>query len=154
MKEPKGTRIQVVQGFADLTWNFLNEHLGQPMEKQPRSKYYRPRRHQIECHSPKWEDDHWTCCYILDEHAGKPYYRPLAIIKFWPDGTVELTLSTRDAKAVGCFTHKLVPPDDILKGEEIRAWFWGFADSEYGIKLAAHLVEQTTLRKGSKPLPL
>lgn len=151
MKEPKGTRMQVVKGFSDLTWNFLNHELGQPMHKLPGCKHYKPRRHQVECHSPKWEGDHWVCSYVLDEHVDEPQHSPLATIEFWPDGRFELRLFTRDDKVAGIYVYHFEPPADVPRDEKVRSFFWSLMDSGHGKRLAEHLVENTELREGSKP---
>jgi len=144
--EPKGTRMQVVKGFSDLTFNFLDKQLGEPMEKPPHCKYYRPRRHQLVCHSPKWEGDHWVCSYVLDVNEEKPHIPPLAILELAPNGRFVLTLYDRNGRQRLDYVGTL-RPEGAHKDEQVRAYYCEFAAGKYGKILAEHLVEQT------KPVP-
>lgn len=145
MNEPAGTRMQVVKGFSDLTYNFLNEKLGPSHEIKPGCKFSSRRRHSVECHWPKWENDHWVCSYVLDENMERRHVLPLATIQLWPDGYFQLMLCDRDGKNVVREVSRLSSRDE--KEEPVRAYFWDMADGPWGSRLAQHLIEQTKLLK-------
>ncbi len=145
MKEPKGTRMQVVKGFADLL-SFLSDKLGPSTELLPRCKYVQPRRDEIECHWPKWRKNHWVCCLVHKQNIDARDIPPLVIFKLYPDGVFYLLMHDRDGSPFYTESSGLTVEGEPEENK-IRAYFQALAYGPRGDIIADHLISQTRLQE-------